>query len=1141
MSSEPASAPEREKLSLLERIIAPPACVTDEAARVKHRSSLLLIVFLIVLTSFESVVLYIDGRRGWLVLPTLVGLIAAYVLFKRNQARAGGIVLIAALWLTGPFSVLALNNRLTTATLIQSLMYPLIALLVGQSLLPRRPFIGLVIVTVIFIFIPPFNGNLAVSLLFGASLVIIVSSLAITFAILNGSDRRVRDLAVQALRESEARYRLVTELVSDFVYKVRLLPDGVIVAEWTAGAVEKVLGYTPISSKDHPVPLISLVVPEDLPDLMKALADVSSGEDSVFEARFRAESGEIRWLRIYMRGEKDATGSVNVIYGAAQDVTARKTAELALLESEKRLRVITDANIIGFLVVHEHTGIVTFANDVAVHMLGYESAEEVVGRLSTRDFMRKEDRQRVADYFRDHDYLRDFEMRNHFDRGVPTWLSMTMARARFGDEPMIIAAFSDISARKAAEAELSEQRTRYETLVNSVDGVVYTIDAETRHTLFISPQVESLTGYQLDLFYAQPDLWLNLIHPDDREAATAFARRAVEKEQSFQQEYRMVSADGRIIWLRDVVKVARDETGRLLMRGLGINITASREAREAEERQRRLSDALRDTASFISSTLDLNEVLDRILEQLSAVVPAEAADIMLIEGDLAHIVRARGYMGRGAGERIVETPFPIHEMPTFVEMMNSGRPLLIPDVTVDPRWKRLDVTAWIRSAVSAPVMLDGRMIGFLNCSSEQGGAFGPQEASALQAFADQTAIALRNARLYEQTLRYADLLEARVAVRESELEMERQRNAAMLDATGDGIFYTEDDTLRYVNEALTHMTGFSEEELIGQPVLAISVSGPDDPIMRRGLERIMNELRLNGVWTGEIEMRRKDGSTFFAGITINRIGLLGEGPLRAVSVMRDISKEKALRQQQSNLVAYASHELRTPITNLKTRLYLLRRRPEQLETHLDVLESVTERMKRLVEDLLDISRIERGVIPLKRTLMPIGTLVSQIVDIQMPEAARKHVALSLEQPEIPVYADIDPDRMAQVITNLITNALNHTPSGGRVVVTLDTQPEDGTLTISVCDTGIGIAAEHLPHLFQPFYRVTSAASAEGTGLGLSIARQIVELHDGEISVVSLPGEGSTFTVTLNMARPPDAPPTLIAQQISLEQGIQPQS
>jgi signal transduction histidine kinase len=141
-------------------------------------------------------------------------------------------------------------------------------------------------------------------------------------------------------------------------------------------------------------------------------------------------------------------------------------------------------------------------------------------------------------------------------------------------------------------------------------------------------------------------------------------------------------------------------------------------------------------------------------------------------------------------------------------------------------------------------------------------------------------------------------------------------------------------------------------------------------------------------------------------------------------------------------------------------------------------------------------------------------VIQSVVALQEPEAQRKNIDLLRRHPDDPVFVLADRERLIQVITNLVTNAINYTPPGGKVRVVI--REEDDSARVAVEDTGIGIDSENLPYIFQPFYRVVS--EVEGTGLGLSIAKEIVEMHEGTLIVRSQPGKGSIFTITLPLLK-----------------------
>lgn len=223
----------------------------------------------------------------------------------------------------------------------------------------------------------------------------------------------------------------------------------------------------------------------------------------------------------------------------------------------------------------------------------------------------------------------------------------------------------------------------------------------------------------------------------------------------------------------------------------------------------------------------------------------------------------------------------------------------------------------------------------------------------------------------------------------------------------------------------------------------------------------------------------------------------------------------ALRRQ---MMADVSHELKTPLTAMRGFIETLRMPEVALDAdrrdrYFETIDRETRRLERIVKDLLDLARYEGGGVVLQRRLFDIERLFENAAGRHEREAQRKGVAIRIH---VDAHADqvvADPDRIEQAIENLVGNALRHTPAGG--TITLRATQADGVATLSVSDTGAGITPEHLPHVFERFYKVDTARAAEstGSGLGLSITKAIVERHDGTISVTSQPGL-TTFTVVL---------------------------
>jgi len=233
------------------------------------------------------------------------------------------------------------------------------------------------------------------------------------------------------------------------------------------------------------------------------------------------------------------------------------------------------------------------------------------------------------------------------------------------------------------------------------------------------------------------------------------------------------------------------------------------------------------------------------------------------------------------------------------------------------------------------------------------------------------------------------------------------------------------------------------------------------------------------------------------------------------AMARSLAQQERLRR---NMVGDVAHELRTPLTNL--RGYLEAARDGLLTPDRDLVDNLYEEtmlLSRLVADLQDLAQAEAGQLTLVSGPSPLNDIIAQAVAMFQPQADAKGLTVEMALPEMLPLVDVDRERIGQVMRNLLANALTYTPAGGRIVITAERR--DGHVAVSVSDTGIGIAPEHLPHVFDRFYRADRARARQtgGAGLGLAIVKQLVEAHGGTITVESTPGQGSTFTFSLPVA------------------------
>ncbi len=520
----------------------------------------------------------------------------------------------------------------------------------------------------------------------------------------------------------------------------------------------------------------------------------------------------------------------------------------------------------------------------------------------------------------------------------------------------------------------------------------------------------------------------------------------------------------------------------------------------AEREQRELAEALEKAVAAVSGTLDLDDVLDRILEQVERVVPGDVFNIMLIEDGVAQAVRWRGYEPLGIEEQIVNFTVPVAEYPSLAKMAQTGETVVVLDTATYPDWVMLKGQEWRRSYVAAPIQVAGQTVGFLNVDGTRPGQFGPTDARRLEAFASHAATAIENAQLHQELREHAGQLEQRVQERTAELEAQYAWLDTILGSTTDGIVVTnEEGSIAHANPvAQAWLTQTLSPEEAGRLREAIR------SVVTRAEEQPVEILELTGL---DLELS--------AAVVV---GEEAEKPTAAVVDIHDVSHLKSLDRMKSRFTTNISHELRTPITTIKLYVYLMQHHPEKREQYLDVLAREADHQVRLIEDILEISRLDTGRIEMKPRPTPLNKLTEITVVRHLELAQEQGLTLEHHPAEPGPVTMVDPERIVQALSNLVGNAIHFTPAGGQVVLSTGTKKTEGRTwaTVTVADTGMGIPEDELPHVFDRFFRGVEARSMQltGTGMGLAIVEEIVELHGGRVMVQSQVDVGSTFTVWL---------------------------
>ena len=230
------------------------------------------------------------------------------------------------------------------------------------------------------------------------------------------------------------------------------------------------------------------------------------------------------------------------------------------------------------------------------------------------------------------------------------------------------------------------------------------------------------------------------------------------------------------------------------------------------------------------------------------------------------------------------------------------------------------------------------------------------------------------------------------------------------------------------------------------------------------------------------------------------------------SVMRDISERRSVEKMQREFTTLITHELKAPLTSLKGFAQLLQRRREYDAGAVEVILGRTNHLERLINDLLDVASADSGELNLRRANVDLVTIAGR--NVELARAISSIHEIRFHAPRDPVIGCWDSGRIGQVLQNLLVNAIKYAPYGGTIDVRVETGAQEGRVIVS--DTGIGIPASALGHIFDRFFRVEAVehSTVQGLGIGLYIAKTLVEAHGGSIEVTSTPGQGSAFTIRL---------------------------
>jgi signal transduction histidine kinase/DNA-binding response OmpR family regulator len=566
---------------------------------------------------------------------------------------------------------------------------------------------------------------------------------------------------------------------------------------------------------------------------------------------------------------------------------------------------------------------------------------------------------------------------------------------------------------------------------------------------------------------------------------------------------------------------------------------------EETQRSARQWEALTEVGRAIGSILNLDEVLRLVLERLKQVVPYDSVSLWLRDGEM---MRVHAVVGLEDQEGVVGLAVPTREDALFQELVRTQQPLTIADAQRDERFRGLGGTEWVRSWLGIPLLSKGQVIGLLTIDSGEPGFYTAERAELAFAFGQQASMAIENARLFEETQRRAVQLAvasevARDAIATLDVDQLLDETVRLISERFGfyhaGVFLVDEERGYAVLRAASSeggqrmlerghrlevgragMVGYVTDT--GEPRIALDVGQDAAHFVNPDLPETRSEMTLPLLVRGEVIGALDVQSTDEAAFTDEDVAVLqtmADQLANAIAnarlfaeIEQTAERLKELDRLKSQFLANMSHELRTPLNSVIGFSRVILKGidgplTDLQRTDLQAIYESGQHLLGLINDILDISKIEAGKMEL-------------VLVKDKPIKLQQTIA-----PDLPTVRG-DVRRIREIFLNLVANAAKFTEEG---FIHLTAEATLAEVVIAVSDSGIGIPADKMDIIFEPFTQVDASSTrrAGGTGLGLSISKHFVEMHDGRIWVESTPGEGSAFYFTLPIE---PLPPALVEEK-----------
>lgn len=541
-----------------------------------------------------------------------------------------------------------------------------------------------------------------------------------------------------------------------------------------------------------------------------------------------------------------------------------------------------------------------------------------------------------------------------------------------------------------------------------------------------------------------------------------------------------------------------------------------------ESTQRQVDDliALNEIGRALTSTLDLEQILKQTSLLVQRSLQAEAASLWLLDEESQELVLIAS-SGLGS-DGVTGFRLPLYDS-IAGHVAQTGESYISADIATDKG--NLEYVAISnyepRSLLCVPVQGKGRIIGVMQALHQKANWFDQNDLRLTYPVASSVAIAFENARLFNEVQAFNQQLEGMVTERTRELAEEKEKTEAILASMADGLVVLDaEHCIVMANKMAESMLDLDFGDLQGRTI------GPKQ--LENPLWRCINDISNNPERTVSALVDTPLGNNGGMRSTQAHSAKMqneDDQIIGTVIVLRDITALKEVEWMKARFMAGVTHELKTPLSIIRLHANNLRTYYDRLpdakkEELLRSIQGQTGLLERLIEDILQLSRLDAGI-ESKHEPLDLVELIDQVVAHVQPLAEEMQLTLTWQKPSTEVMVLADAGQLESVATNLIDNAIKYTPAGGIVEVEAfsETANQQVVAKIRVTDTGVGIPPEVHAQVFERFHRIDPSHTMPGSGLGLSIVKEIVNAHGGEVQLESTPGVGSKFVVVLPGVEP----------------------